>query len=102
MSDTPQIEPKEKHVPVISQAGENKVLVKVGAVAHPMLPEHWIQWIELYKNGELVKRYDLKSDDEPQAVFDVQYESLDQLLAKEHCNIHGTWQSDKGEPMINE
>ncbi|MFA9424601.1 MAG: desulfoferrodoxin family protein, partial [Sedimentibacter sp.] len=34
---------KEKHVPVIVVEG-NKVTVKVGSVAHPMAPEHFIQW----------------------------------------------------------
>ena len=35
---------KEKHVPVIEVEG-NKVTVKVGSVNHPMLKEHFIQWI---------------------------------------------------------
>ena len=34
----------EKHVPVIEVEG-NKVTVRVGAVEHPMLPEHYIEWI---------------------------------------------------------
>ena len=100
MADAPQVEPKEKHIPVISEAGQNQVLVKVGSVEHPMLEEHWIEWIELYKDGELVKHVDLKPNEEPQATFEVEYESLDQLIAKEHCNLHGTWQSDKEEPIV--
>ena len=36
----------EKHVPVIEVEG-NKVTVRVGAVEHPMLPEHYIEWIAL-------------------------------------------------------
>ena len=38
---------KEKHVPVIEPI-EGGYRVKVGSVEHPMLPEHYIQWIELY------------------------------------------------------
>lgn len=34
----------EKHVPVIEAQG-SKVTVKVGSVTHPMLPEHFIQWL---------------------------------------------------------
>ena len=34
----------EKHVPVVEVNG-TRVEVKVGSVAHPMLPEHSIQWI---------------------------------------------------------
>ena len=36
----------EKHVPVITQNG-NLVEVNVGSVAHPMAPEHFIEWIAL-------------------------------------------------------
>ncbi len=42
----------EKHVPVISVDG-NTVTVTVGSVAHPMLPEHYIEWISLQtKQGQ--------------------------------------------------
>ena len=100
MTEEKQIEPKEKHIPVIEKTDkENQILVKVGKVAHPMLKEHWIQWIELYKDGELVEHKDLNPGDNPQAFFEVEYNSLDQLMAKEHCNLHGTWQSDKEEAV---
>ena len=36
----------EKHVPVISIDG-NTVTVAVVSVAHPMVPEHYIEWIAL-------------------------------------------------------
>ena len=97
MTEQPQVEPAEKHIPVLEKVSDGKVLVKVGSVPHPMLQEHWIQWIELYNNGELVERKDLNPGDQPQAEFEVQFESLDQLMAKEHCNLHGTWQSDVGQ-----
>ena len=37
---------QEKHVPVYTVDG-NLVNVKVGAVEHPMLPEHYIEWVSL-------------------------------------------------------
>ena len=37
----------EKHVPVYTVEG-NLVHVTVGSVEHPMLPEHYIQWISLH------------------------------------------------------
>lgn len=100
MKNQPPIEPKEKHVPVLEKIGDDKILVKVGKIAHPMLPEHWIQWIELYKDGELVKHQDLQPGDLPQAEFTVEFELLDQLMASEHCNIHGTWQSNQEDPVV--
>ncbi|MBU1131069.1 desulfoferrodoxin [Patescibacteria group bacterium] len=89
-------EPAEKHIPVLEKVDDKQVLVKVGATAHPMLEEHWIQWIELYKDGQLTEHKDLNPGDQAQAIFEVEFNSLDQLMAKERCNIHGTWQSDKG------
>lgn len=100
MAEQIPIEPAEKHVPVLEKISDNKILVKVGKIAHPMLPEHWIQWIELYKDGELVKHQDLQPGDLPQAEFIIGLESLDQFMAREHCNIHGTWQSNKDEPVV--
>lgn len=37
---------KEKHVPDVKVSGD-KIEVVVGAVEHPMLPEHWIEFIVL-------------------------------------------------------
>ena len=36
----------EKHVPDYKVEG-NKVIVKIGSVEHPMLPEHYIEWVSL-------------------------------------------------------
>ena len=36
----------EKHVPVVKTEG-SQVTVTVGEVEHPMLPEHFIEWIAL-------------------------------------------------------
>jgi desulfoferrodoxin (superoxide reductase-like protein) len=43
---------------------------------------------------------DLKPSDKPEATFEGEFESLDDLMAKEHCNLHGTWQSDKEEMVV--
>ena len=36
----------EKHVPIIEET-ENGILVKVGSTDHPMVEDHYIQWIEI-------------------------------------------------------
>ena len=36
----------EKHIPVY-QAEGNLVKVRVGSAEHPMLPEHYIEWVSL-------------------------------------------------------
>ena len=57
----------EKHVPVVKAEG-SQVTVTVGAVEHPMLPEHFIEWIVLEtQQGSQIKH--LKPGEKPQAVF---------------------------------
>ena len=81
---------KEKHVPVITIEGDT-VTVKVGSVAHPMLPEHYIQWIYLLteQGGE---RKILKPGDAPEAVF-VMTPGDKFIAAYEYCNLHGLWKA---------
>ncbi|RKY08936.1 MAG: desulfoferrodoxin [Planctomycetota bacterium] len=76
----------EKHVPVISKV-EGGYKVKVGSVPHPMLEEHYIQWIELLADGKAYRQF-FEPGDEPEAVFNVE---ADSVSAREHCNVHGLW-----------
>lgn len=76
----------EKHVPVIEKIDAG-YKVKVGSVPHPMLDEHYIQWIELLADGKAYRQF-LEPGNEPEAVFNV---DADSVKAREHCNIHGLW-----------
>ncbi len=78
---------KEKHVPVVEVQGDG-ILVKVGAVPHPMEPDHYIEWIEVV-NGSYVNRCHLKPGDAPQAAFYVPMQPG--LIVREYCNKHGLW-----------
>ena len=46
----------EKHVPVIEKI-DGGVLVKVGAVAHPMTDAHYIEWIEIHTANKIYRKY---------------------------------------------
>ena len=82
----------EKHVPVIEVSG-NKVTVKVGEVDHPMLPEHYIEWIALEtKAGN--QRKALKPGDAPVAEFAIT-DGDEVVSAYEYCNLHGLWQAKR-------
>ncbi len=48
-----------------------KTIVK-GSVEHPMMPEHYIEWIELLTPTDVL-RHELKPGD------------------REYCNLHGLW-----------
>ncbi|UCE49775.1 MAG: desulfoferrodoxin [Phycisphaerales bacterium] len=76
----------EKHVPVIEKI-EGGYKVKVGSVPHPMLKEHFIEWIELLADGKAYRQF-LAPGGEPEAVFGVE---ADSVSAREHCNVHGLW-----------
>ena len=79
---------EEKHVPVIEKV-PGGVKVTVGAVAHPMTDEHWIEWIELLADGRADRQF-LKPGDAPEAVFPT---NARQITARAYCNLHGLWKS---------
>ena len=81
---------REKHVPIIVRDGA-KVIVKVGSVAHPMTPEHYILFVELLQ-GQQVYRHDFKEGDKvAEAVFCI-VDNGQPIVAREYCNLHGLWE----------
>nr|WP_320131891.1 desulfoferrodoxin family protein [uncultured Holophaga sp.] len=81
----------EKHVPVIEREG-NQVKVKVGSVAHPMTPEHYILFVEVL-HGQDVYRHDFQEGDTiAEATFLIPDDGQP-LVAREYCNLHGFWAS---------
>ena len=64
----------EKHVPVIEKT-EKGVLVKVGAVEHPMDEDHYIEFIEIIADGVIYRKH-LKPRDKPEAEFCIEAENI--------------------------
>ena len=83
-------EGKEKHMP-ITERTENGIKVKIGSIPHPMEEKHYIEWIEIWPEGEekSCRKY-LKPGDAPEAEFRTQAEKV---TARAYCNIHGLWKS---------
>ena len=78
----------EKHVPVYEVKG-NTVTVTVGSVEHPMLPEHYIEWIAL-KTKAGNQRKALKPGDAPKACFAIcEGDEVEAVYA--YCNLHSLW-----------
>lgn len=78
----------EKHVPVV-EAVDGGYKVTVGSTLHPMLETHYIEWIQLVTEKQVLTQF-LKPGDEPIAVF----KTADKVLyAREYCNIHSLWKS---------
>lgn len=76
----------EKHVPIIEN-NNGMVKVKVGAIPHPMLEEHFIEWVSLYVDDKIYIQF-LKPGKAPEAEFKVEGENI---IARIYCNIHGLW-----------
>ncbi|MBP5225697.1 MAG: desulfoferrodoxin [Lachnospiraceae bacterium] len=80
----------EKHVPVF-EVKDNVVVVTVGSVEHPMLPEHYIEWVALKtKFGN--QRKALKPGDAPKACFALlPGDEVEEVYA--FCNLHSLWKA---------
>ena len=81
---------QEKHVPVYQVEG-NKVTVTIGAVEHPMVPEHYIEWVSLQtKQGN--QRKLLEPGQEPKVCFAI-CEGDEVEAVYEYCNLHSLWKA---------
>ena len=78
----------EKHVPAYEVEG-NVVKVKVGEVAHPMLEEHYIEWVSIQtKQGN--QRKALNPGEAPEVCFAL-CDGDEVAAVYAYCNLHGLW-----------
>lgn len=83
----------EKHVPVI-QRNEDRVLVSVGSLPHPMEKNHYIEWIILQtSHGTCARR--LIPESTPEACFHIRSDEYP-VRAYIMCNLHGLWSKSLG------
>ena len=81
---------KEKHIPVY-EVKDNKVYVTVGSIDHPMVEEHYIEWVSIQtKYGN--QRKALKPNQEPKVCFSIcEGDEIEAVYA--YCNLHGLWKA---------
>jgi superoxide reductase len=77
----------EKHTPAVAKEGA-MLQVTVGSVEHPMLDNHYIEWIALACDGKLTFKY-LKPGEAPKADF----HAVDAGTVYAYCNLHGLWKA---------
>ena len=77
----------EKHKPVVTVSGD-AVHVEVGSVAHPMLEEHYIQFIAAVSGNKVTFQLP-KPGDEPV----LKTGGSEPVTAYEYCNLHGLWKA---------
>jgi len=80
----------EKHVPVLERDGE-ELIVKIGSVEHPMVEEHYIEWVYIC-TGAGGQRHILAPGNAPEVRFNVKQGEPVAVYA--YCNVHGLWQAD--------
>ena len=77
----------EKHIPVVEVKG-SQVHVNVGSVDHPMVSEHFIEWVYVEtENGGY--RKELHPESAPHVVFELGEDKPVAVYA--YCNLHGLW-----------
>lgn len=79
----------EKHVPQVTRDG-NHVTVQVGSTIHPMLEEHYIQFIAAVSGNKVTFQLP-KPGDEPV----LKTGGADPVTAYEYCNLHGYWKGQE-------
>lgn len=94
-----------KHLTVIEVPAKIKaaepfaVHLKVGGidgVEHPNLLGHYIHWLELWADEQLLARADFyPTVSQPEATFTIVLEGPTTLRALEFCNLHGIWESSE-------
>ncbi len=84
-------EGNEKHLPVVEKICDKKISVKIGSVTHPMLENHFIQWV-FVENGDAYQIKTFQPGEEPKAEFYVDFEKPIKVF--EFCNLHGLWMTE--------
>lgn len=80
----------EKHIPVYEVEG-NRIKVRIGSVAHPMIPEHHIAWVEIKTKMGVQRKYIANKDEAKVCFLICEHDELEEVYA--YCNLHGLWKA---------
>lgn len=80
----------KKHLPIIFEK-DNKVLVRIGELPHPMNEDHYIEWVYLHTD-QGIERKRLHPNDKPEVIFAINDNEIvfDVFI---YCNLHGLWKT---------
>lgn len=79
----------EKHIPVIELENDKKF---VRLTKHPMIPEHYIQFIEVFTKDKSKVYLKFLNPNEKAELEVTNFE--EDIDAIEYCNIHGLWRNN--------
>lgn len=80
----------EKHIPAVT-VQDGVVTVNVGAVDHPMLDAHYIEWVYV-QTEQGGQRKHLKPGEAPKVTFHLGDDRAHAVYA--YCNLHGLWKAE--------
>lgn len=89
----------KKHTPYIACTRDGDactVEVAVGHyVAHPNMPDHFFEYLELHANGACLARFDLSAVAvSPKVTATLNVDPGTTLVARASCNLHGVWEAE--------
>jgi len=92
---------EKKHTPEITIKDKDskgftliEINVGSGGIIHPSTKSHWIDFIELYADNNLVGRTELEGEiSRGFSSFSVNLKNIKSLKAVSGCNLHGIWET---------
>lgn len=79
----------EKHVPVVSFE-DGLVVIRIGEQPHPMVPEHYIEWVYVQTSFGGV-HCSLNPGDPPETKLRLRPDEVEAVYI--YCNLHGLWKA---------
>jgi superoxide reductase len=80
----------EKHIPVY-RVENNKVIVTIGSIEHPMTEDHYIEWVSLQTTSGNQRKL-LNPNTKPEVTFAIL--DTDQVISVyAYCNLHSLWKA---------
>jgi len=79
----------EKHLPAVNLR-DDIVEVNVGSVDHPMVDEHYIEWVALETDKGVFRKH-LQPGQPPHVSFALGGDKAVAVYA--YCNLHGLWKT---------
>lgn len=93
---------EKKHVPHIQAPEKVKkgeyfdVTIAMGKeIEHPMEPNHYIQYVELYADYYQLARVDFTAEAKAEVTLTVKLEESCTLRSFTYCNLHDQWEAAK-------
>ena len=78
---------QEKHVPSCERVGD-EIVVKVGEVEHPMVDDHYIQWV-----AQVSENRTTRVQLHPGQATETRFPYIPNSTIFAYCNKHGLWKT---------